>query len=180
MLTFLLIGALSFGFLILSLLAGHDDVHNALQADHGHGDGSTIWSLQSLFLFGTGIGAVGAIAESYGFGVSASVAIGSFFGAFLAYVGFRVMKALKSTESDSTPSLSDAIGSYGHVVSIINENGYGEVAVVVHGRQQTYRALCDTRARVNDLIRVVAIRGHDVVVEIEPSPKIVPIDRKAV
>jgi membrane protein implicated in regulation of membrane protease activity len=166
MITFLLISLICLVILSISMLFDHGGGHDALVADHDHD--SSIVSVQSFLLFGVGFGAAGSLAKSYGFGLTMTVLIGCMFGVVIAIVGYWILRKLKASESDSTPSMEEVVGCIGTVIIRILPESFGEVIVTTHGRSQTYRAISREVILEGTRVRVLHVVGHDVVVESAP------------
>lgn len=164
--TFLVIGWGSLILLGLSSILDLDDHHSAQAHDHGLG---SFLSMQSFLLFGVGFGNVGAVGLAYGHSTTESMLLGVIFGVFLGVIGMRLMKVLKSTESDSTPRLEKIIGYTGTVVQEIPSNangGFGEVVVNFHGQSRHLRARTSSTTTIprGTTVKIVGLSGNDIFV----------------
>ena len=133
------IGCLTFGALysVLSLiLGGHGYDHGSV--DHGGADHGDIPSPFNPLVIASAIttfGAAGLIGK-LGFGLgnlfSSMVALG-FAGVIGALIFFGIVKLMYNSQSNSTFSQSDLVGTEAEVLTPIPQNGVGEVVCLIHG-----------------------------------------------
>jgi membrane protein implicated in regulation of membrane protease activity len=157
--TFLAIAAIcSVGALVSMVLGDLVD----LDSTHDHSFG-WLFSLQSLFLFGTGYGAAGAIAQTIGL---PPIVTGLVAGIALAYVGYYVSASLRKQESDSTPTEWDLVGAPAIVTHRIAPGFAGQVRALNKRGHITYiTAQAAEPLEESALVKVVNVVGNQAIVE---------------
>lgn len=144
MLVFATIFGVGFLMLIFNLLFGGDVADNIdVDTDAGGdvGDGPSVLSIRMLALLMVGFGAVS-------FGMSATTdatmfacSMGGVGGAIVVgAIGYVILRAFYSSQASSTVTDADVIGKTANLIDGISENGTGQVAAVVRGREMTYLA----------------------------------------
>ncbi len=176
MLIFATIFGVGFLLLILNLIFGHDVDHGfdhdvSGGADHGDGTGHgpSVFSVRMIALLMVGFGALS-------FGVrattSASMFISSMFGVagaiVIGAVGYFIIRAFYANQASSIITDNDLIGCTATLLDAIPENGFGQIACVLRGREITYLARSRNNRAVarGTSVRVVGKSGNTV--EIEP------------
>jgi membrane protein implicated in regulation of membrane protease activity len=170
-LIFITIFIVGFLLLIINLIFGHDVDHDmggdvgGLDHDFGH---PSVFSVKMLSLLMVGFGAVG-------FGVRATTSASMFLASMagvcgaiaVAAIGYVIIRAFYASQATSTISDSDLVGCTGTLIDAIGDNGMGQIACVVRGREITYLARSrDSKAIAHGTpVRVVAKVGNTVTVE---------------
>lgn len=144
---------------------GHVDIDHA---DAGHGTVS-IFSPKIIALFCVGLGAGGALATVYGFGMTTSSLIGVASGGSLGGLMLAMLRALHGQQSTSSLELGSAIGRVGNVTVEVPPGGTGEIGLSVSGQYTTFFA----RANASDLsiprgrtVKVVSVSGSTLIIEL--------------
>jgi hypothetical protein len=164
---FVVIGAIGFLFLLISLVVG--DIFEAVgldfdvNLDTAHDFG--VFDSRVIAIFLTAFGGFGTIAAALGYGpavaVPAAVAGGFVFGALVFYFG----KFLYSQQSSSSVAAEDLIGRTAEVVVAIRPGQFGQIACRVG--EERVEKLARTRAgeeiRPGQTVRIDSI-GSDAVI----------------
>lgn len=168
MLVFATIFGIGFLLLIFNLLFG-GDVADDVDGDGGDaGDGPSILSVRMLALLMVGFGAVSfgmsATTEATMFvcsmgGVGGAVVVGA--------IGYVILRAFYSSQASSTVTDADVIGKTANLIDSISENGTGQIAAVVRGREMTYLARSHDGQPIpkGAPVRIVSKVGNTVTVE---------------
>ncbi|GGR43233.1 hypothetical protein J2S40_004274 [Nocardioides luteus] len=139
MTTFLLIGAVGLGLLLVSLVIG--DLLDGFLGGLTDWLESDWFSTAAIGGFVSAFGFGGAIAHGpLSLGLLPSVVIGSGFGAIFAWFALWLTRLLKDDHTDAAPSGDDAIGMDAAVITEIPAGGFGVVRVVLGGHTVTYNA----------------------------------------
>ena len=138
--------------------------------DHpGDDGGHSFVSLQSLALFVTTFGAVGAIAMAYGGSVTYGIVLGSVGGFMAAAAGLRLMGFFKGQESDSTFRAAHVLDHDALVTNAIPPGGIGQVMIVDGtGRTQYRRAMSAESVSEGSVVTVTGVVGDAVMVARRP------------
>ena len=173
-LTFLAICAAGLVFCVFSLLFGGDadgDADGGSADGHdgsdGHDHGPGVLSLRGISLLANGFGATGFLVFNYtGKPLIASVS-GLAAGWVFAFICMLMLRAATRQESNSLIDTSAIVGSTGIVTLSIPENGLGEVALSVDGRElnKVASAKGGTEIQYGSRVRVLEAAGGMVVVE---------------
>jgi len=157
-----------------SLIFGGDDadlgVDHHLEIGHshdsdGHDQGPGVLSIRGLSMLATGFGGFGFLAFHYTKKPLFASLVGLASGLLFAFLGLLILRVLLRQESNSLIGMSAIIGSVGIVTVSIPENGLGEVALTVEGRQLTRMATAEGNAiRHGTSVRVLNSSGSTVVV----------------
>ena len=173
-LTFLAICAAGLVFCVFSLLFGGDadgDADGGSGDGHdgsdGHEHGPGVLSLRGISLLAIGFGATGFLVYSYtGKPLVASIA-GLMAGWVFAFLCMLMLRAAMNQESNSLIDTSAIVGSTGIVTLSIPENGPGEVALSIDGRE--LNRVANSKGGVNikhgTRVRVLEAVGGMVIVE---------------
>ncbi|GGU22466.1 hypothetical protein [Nocardioides albus] len=139
MTTFLIIGAVGLGLLLVSLVIG--DLLD------GFLDGLLDWlsgdwySTAALAGFVSAFGFGGAIAYGpLGLTLVPSIVTGSVVGALFAWFALWLTQLLKEDQTDTAPSGDAAVGLDAAVITTIPAGGFGVVRVALGGHTVTYNA----------------------------------------
>ena len=142
MMIFISIFAVGFVILLFSMLFGHDDVDVDADVDaDGLDHGPSIFSVKmiALIMVGFGAGGFGLRATT-----EASMAVASLGGAagavVVGLVGYLILRAFYRSQASSTIVEQDIVGSSGSLIDGIVEDGRGQVACVLRGREITFIA----------------------------------------
>lgn len=169
MLIFITIFVVGFLLLIINLIFGHDmdhDMSGGIDHDFDH---PSVFSLKMISLLMVGFGAVGfgvrATTDATMF-VSSLAGVGG--AAAIGAIGYVIIRAFYASQSTSTIGDSDLLGSSGTLIDGIAENGTGQIACVVRGREITYLARSSGGQAIprGTPVRVIAKVGNTVTVEI--------------
>lgn len=123
---FLLIAAVGFVFLIVSLLFGEifDFFDHDIDFDHG---GPGILSSRVIAVFITAFGAFGAIATNNGLSPGPASGVGLAGGVLFGGVIFGLLRFLYGQQVSSDVLASDLVGQSARVIITIPANGVGQV-----------------------------------------------------
>lgn len=125
--TFLVIGIIGLAVLVVSLVAG-DLFGGAFDALAGDAFSSAVIG---AFVAATGFG--GAAAEALGAPAPVAILVGLAAGALFGWFAYWLTRLISGGGSDGTPSIDDALGRDGRVVSDIPSDGFGVVQILVGG-----------------------------------------------
>ena len=103
--------------------------------DHDGSGGPSPFSLKIMAVFGTAFGSVGAICTHLGIAVGWSTLVGLVSGFILGGLAFQMYKFMFRQQSNSTVSVSDAVGGIADVSTAIPSGGIGEVSFVSKGQR---------------------------------------------
>jgi hypothetical protein len=125
--TFLIIGALGLGLLLVSVVLGDllDGVFDALTGD--------VFSSAVIGGFVAAFGFGGALVQGLGGTAFAGVLVGIGAGGLAGWFTTWLTRLVKDGGSDATLEPADALGRSGRVISAIPADGFGSVRVVVGG-----------------------------------------------
>jgi len=167
--TFLAIAAFGFVFVVVSSILGDIFDHGDIGHDtDGHGGGPSLLSSRILSVFITAFGAFGAIGVHLGYGVGASTAIGFGGGVLFAGVIYLFASFLYSQQATSHVRTGDLVGNTAQVSVAISRCGVGQVRCTLGDTvvEKVARAVKDEDIPVNTLVKIVAIVGDVVVVDL--------------
>jgi membrane protein implicated in regulation of membrane protease activity len=134
--TFLVIGAIGAGVLVLSMVVGEIGGALDLSAD---ADGPFSVPALAALVGGVGFGGAAAVAvlpESLSDGLTILVAllVGLAVAVPLAWAAVRLSRSLQDMPTQETLTRHHLVGTQGVVVSAVPASGYGEVRLVVEGQ----------------------------------------------
>lgn len=133
MTTFMVIGLVGLGLLLVSLVVG-DLFDGALDALGGDAFSSAV---VGAFVAATGFGAA-AVQEALG--TALAIPVGLVTGSAFAWFAWWLTRLLRDGSSDSTPTTDDTIGRDGRVVTQIPADGLGVVDILVGGHTMRLNA----------------------------------------
>jgi membrane protein implicated in regulation of membrane protease activity len=168
---FAIIGAIGFVFLIISLVVG--DIFEAVGVDLGVGGdtGLDFGFLDSrvLAVFITAFGGFGAIGVQMGLGAVAASFIGLFGGIVFAVVVSLFGRFLVGQQASSSVTDDDLIGRTAQVSVAIKPGEVGHVSIRVGDQRvdKIARSKASDEIKAGTLVKVAAIAGDSIVVEIE-------------
>ncbi len=161
------------GFVILlfNLIFGGDaDADADVDAidDIDGSSGPSIFSLKMVSMLAVGFGSVGfgmratteaSMLQSSLAGIGGALVVG--------IVGYLILKVFYASQYNSTITDNDIIGATANLIDAIPENGLGQVACILRGREVTYRArTADGKSVSRDIpVRIVNKTGDTVTVE---------------
>lgn len=125
--TFLVIGIIGLALLVVSLILG-DLFGGALDALAGEAFSSAVLG---AFVAATGFG--GAAAQAVGAPGPVAILVGVAAGVLFGWFAWWLTRLISGGGSDATPSIDDAVGRDGRVVSDIPSDGFGVVQILVGG-----------------------------------------------
>jgi membrane protein implicated in regulation of membrane protease activity len=176
--TFLVIGAIGAGVLVLSLLVG--EIGGALDVD-ADADGPFSVPAIAALVGGVGFGGAAAVAvlpDALADGLTALIAVvvGLAIAIPLAWAAIRFSRSLRTMPTQETLTRDHLLGAQGVVVSAVPAAGYGEVRLVVGGQPLKLSARSEvplpagTPVYVTDTISDTAVE----VVSTAPDPLHLP------
>lgn len=128
MLSFLIIALIGLTFFGLSALLGsHSGGHDVNHS--GESAISEFFTIRNLFLFITGFGSAGQVAEYYGANPVDASFIGAAGGFSLVVVIVVVYHFACKQDSNTVISEQDVVGETGNVITAIPKGGQGEIVV---------------------------------------------------
>jgi membrane protein implicated in regulation of membrane protease activity len=176
--TFLVIGAVGAGVLVLSMLVG--EIGGALHFD-ADADGPFSVPAIAALVGGVGFGGAAAAAVlpdalSDGLAVVIALVVGLAVAIPLAWAAIRLSRSLRDMPTQETLTRHHLLGAQGVVVSAVPSAGYGEVRLVIGGQPLKLSARSDvplpagTPVYVTDTISDTAVE----VVSTAPDPVQLP------
>ena len=139
MTTFLIIGAVGLGLLLVSLVIG--DLLDGFLGGLLDWLASDWFSTAALAGFVSAFGFGGAIAHGpLDLGLLPSILIGSVVGALFAWFALWLTRLLKEEHTDAAPSGEASVGLDAAVITTIPADGFGVVRVALGGHTVTYNA----------------------------------------
>lgn len=169
MLIFATIFGIGFTILIFSLIFGHDVEADAdIDGDVDSGNGPSIFSVKMIALLMVGFGALsfGVRATS-----DATMLVSSMAGvggaAAVGAIGYFIIRAFYTSQTSSTITDRDIIGSLATLIDTIPENGNGQVSCVIRGREITFLARSQNGKKIErgTPVKVLSKTANMVVVE---------------
>jgi membrane-bound ClpP family serine protease len=142
MVIFATIFGIGFTILIFSLIFGQDvDADADIDGDVDGGHGPSIFSVKMIALLMVGFGSlsfgVRATTDSTMFvssmvGIGGAVAVGA--------IGYFIIRAFYASQSSSTITDRDIVGSTATIIDAIPEKGNGQISCIIRGREITFLA----------------------------------------
>jgi hypothetical protein len=139
MMIFVSIFGVGFVILLLSMIFDHDgDVD--VDAD-GLDQGPSIFSVKMIALIMVGFGAAGfGLRATTDASMLAASLTGTGGALVVGLVGYLILRAFYRSQASSTIVDQDIVGSTGNLLDAIVDDGRGQVAVVLRGREITFLA----------------------------------------
>lgn len=168
---FAIIGGIGFVFLIISLVVG--DIFEAVGFDLGvAGDAGVDFGFldsRVLAVFITAFGGFGAIGVQMGYGAVAASLIGLLGGVIFGGVVSLFGRFLMGQQASSSVTDDDLIGRTAQVAVAIRPGEVGHISIRVGDQrvERIARSRGDEEIKAGTLVRVAAIAGDSVIVEIE-------------
>ncbi len=167
---FAIIGGIGFVFLLVSLVVG--DIFEAVGFDLDAGDsGLDFGFLDSrvLAVFITAFGGFGAIGVQIGFGAIGSSLIGLLGGVIFGGVVSLFGRFLIGQQASSSVTDDDLIGKTAQVAVGIKQGQVGQISVRIGDErvEKIARSKDGEEIKVGAIVRVAAVAGDSVIVEIE-------------
>jgi membrane-bound ClpP family serine protease len=106
--------------------------------------------------------------HSLGAGPGGASGVGVIAGLIGAGVVFGAFKVLGAAQSTETFSLEDMVGSTGRVSVAIPANRYGTILISFAGASHNMTATADSDIPAGRVVKVVAVAGTNLVVELAP------------
>lgn len=162
------IGCLAIGGILLLVSVLLDDVLGGILDNLGvHLDVGGVSLLPVLLGFVAMFGVGGLFAtEALGMDAGSASLVGAAVGAAGAGLVLLIFRGLRSAESPAATGSSTLIGETGQVSVGIAPGGYGTVIVTFDGAPMQRRATSDAAISAGRRVRVVAVVGGDLVVEL--------------
>lgn len=171
---FLIIAAVGFGFLLVSLVFG--ELFDVLGLDHGAVDAGGHGFIDSrvVSVFVTAFGGFGAVGVWAGMNALVSSLIGVAGGVTLAFVVSLFGRFLVSQQASSSVSSSQLVGRTAQVVVTIPAGGVGQVSCRIGEErlERIARASDGGELKHGTLVRIDDIGGDSIIV----SPHVAPTD----
>ena len=168
---FAIIGGVGFVFLLASLVLGDIFEMFGGAADLGGDSGVDFGFLDSrvLAVFITAFGGFGAIGVQMGFGAAASSGFGLLGGVIFALVVSLFGRFLIGQQASSSVTDDDLIGKTAQVAVAIKPGEVGQITVRIGDErvEKIARSKGDEEIKAGALVKVAAIAGDSVIVEIE-------------
>lgn len=170
---FLIIGAVGFLFLLVSLIIG--DIFEALHIDFGldasHDFG--IFDSRVIAVFLTAFGGFGAIGANLGWGALGGSLFGLLGGFVFGAIVFYFGKLLYSQQSSSSVSNEDLVGRTAQVVVNIKPNQLGQISCLIGEEkvEKLARTASGEELRAGQLVRIDAIGSDSVIVSPEDAER---------
>ena len=167
---FAIIGGIGFVFLLVSLVVG--DIFEAVGFDLDAGDsGLDFGFLDSrvLAVFITAFGGFGTIGVQIGFGAIGSSLIGLLGGVIFGGVVSLFGRFLIGQQASSSVTDDDLIGKTAQVAVGIKQGQVGQISVRIGDErvEKIARSKDGEEIKVGAIVRVAAVAGDSVIVEIE-------------
>lgn len=167
---FLVIGGIGFLFLLASLVLG--DIFDTFGADTGPASADVDFGFldsRVIAVFITAFGGFGAIGVQMGFGAVASSGFGLFGGVVFAAVVSLFGKFLVGQQASSSVTDDDLIGRSAQVAVAIKPGEVGQVSIRVGDErvEKLARSARDEEIKAGKLVKITAIAGDSVMVELE-------------
>ena len=167
---FAIIGGIGFVFLLVSLVVG--DIFEAVGFDLDAGDsGLDFGFLDSrvLAVFITAFGGFGAIGVQIGFGAIGSSLIGLLGGVIFGGIVSLFGRFLIGQQASSSVTDDDLIGKTAQVAVGIRQGQVGQISVRIGDErvEKIARSKDGEEIKVGAIVRVAAVAGDSVIVEIE-------------
>ncbi len=167
---FAIIGGIGFVFLLVSLVVG--DIFEAVGFDLDAGDsGLDFGFLDSrvLAVFITAFGGFGAIGVQIGFGAIGSSLIGLLGGVIFGGIVSLFGRFLIGQQASSSVTDDDLIGKTAQVAVGIKQGQVGQISVRIGDErvEKIARSKDGEEIKVGAIVRVAAVAGDSVIVEIE-------------
>ncbi len=169
MMMFISIFAVGFVILLLSMIFGHDgDVDGDVDAD-GLDHGPSIFSTKLIALFMVGFGAGGfGLRATTDAGMFAASMTGVGGSAVVGLVGYFILRTFYRSQASSTIVDQDIVGSSGNLLDAIMEDGRGQVACVLRGREITFLARSKDGQSIKRGTPVMIVAKTANIVTVEP------------
>lgn len=170
---FLIIGAVGFLFLVLSLIVG--DIFDAVgfdtSLDTSHDFG--IFDSRVIAVFLTAFGGFGAIGAHLGWGALGGSLFGLLGGVFFGAIVFYFGKFLYSQQSSSSVAAEDLIGRTAQVVVQIKPGQLGQISCLVGEEkvEKLARIVSGEEIKAGQLVRIDSIGSDSVFVSVETDER---------
>lgn len=171
---FLIIGGIGFVFLLASLVLG--DIFDMFGGDADLGSADVDFGFldsRVIAVFITAFGGFGAIAVQMGFGAAASSGSGLLGGVVFAVIVSLFGRFLIGQQASSSVTDDDLIGKTAQVAVAIKPGEVGQISVRVGDErvEKIARFGGDEEIKAGTLVKIAAIAGDSVIVEIERGEK---------
>lgn len=168
---FAISGGVGFVFLLASLVLGDLFEMFGANADISGDTGLDFGFLDSrvLAVFITAFGGFGAIGVQMGYGAAASSGIGLFGGVVFAGVVSLFGRFLIGQQASSSVADSDLVGKTAQVAVAIKPGEIGQITIRIGDErvEKIARSGGDEEIKAGSLVKVLAVAGDSVIVEIE-------------
>jgi membrane protein implicated in regulation of membrane protease activity len=167
---FAIIGGIGFLFLLASLVLG--DIFDMFGGDAGLGDANADFGFldsRVIAVFITAFGGFGAIGVQIGFGPVASSLFGLFGGVVFGGIVSLFGRFLIGQQSSSSVTDDDLVGRTAQVAVEIKPGEVGQITVRIGDErvEKIARSSSDEPIRAGTIVKVAAIAGDSVLVEVE-------------
>jgi len=162
MLVFVSIAFAGLLFIVGSHMFGDHDTDHDHDIGHeaGENDGPTvsIFSMKVISTFVMSFGAGGAIARYYDLSYPISSFAGAGTGVIFAIMFWIVLRLIYKQQGSSVVESSDAVGQTGTIITPIDQDAVGEVALTVKGCYRTFMA-CSHNGKAIEKGKMVTIQS---------------------
>lgn len=167
---FAIIGGIGFVFLLASFILG--DIFEMFGADADVGGDGTDFGLfdsRVIAVFITAFGGFGVIGAQMGYGAVGSSIIGLFGGAVFGGVVSAFGRFLISQQASSSVSDDDLVGRMAQVTVAIKPGELGQITAKIGDErvEKIARTMSGDEVKAGSMVKVTAIAGDSVIVEIE-------------
>ncbi len=180
---FLIIGAVGFLFLLISLIVG--DIFEAAGFDFGadldtsHDFG--VFDSRVIAVFLTAFGGFGVIAASLEYGAGGGLLFGLLGGFVFGAVVFYFGKLLYSQQSSSSVSAEDLIGRTAQVIVNIKPDQLGQISCSIGEErvEKLARTVSGEEIKAGQLVRIDSIGSDSVLVSVDNGERLSLFSEKA-
>jgi len=154
-----------FGMLILSLVFGADGDFD-FDADIDHGP--SIFGAKMIALLMVGFGAAGfGMRATTEVSMSTASLVGAGGALVMGIIGYVILRMFYSSQASSTITDQDILGSTGNLVDGIEDDQYGQVALIVGGREILFLARSEDSSSIDRgaPVRILSKAGNVVTVK---------------
>lgn len=179
MLIFMMLGAIGFLMLLLSLVFGdHGDLsaehefgfehgYEGGDGDHENSGGPSPFSMRVIAIVLVFFSVGGSLARYYDVSYMTSSLIGVAAGLIAGFLAFQFVRILWKQQASSTASYEDMIGITGEVKTAIPSSGLGEISIVVKQRPYYLSARSKNGQAIPQgaTVKIMSYPGDSAVVE---------------
>jgi membrane protein implicated in regulation of membrane protease activity len=171
---FLIIAAVGFGFLLMSLFLGDLFEHFNADIDLNSGnDGIALLDSRVISIFLTAFGGVGAICSKLGVGVTFSSVGGLIGGITLGGIVYYFGRLLYQQQASSSVEGRQLIGRAAEVVVAIKPGSVGQISCRIGAErvEKLARSKSDSEIKAGSQVRIEEIAGESVIVSVDDGSR---------